>query len=98
LLKILSRITEPTEGRAETSSRAWRGVHGRVGSLLDASRGTGSRSDPELTGRENIYLNGATLCVGMRRTEIEQVRRNRGLCRDAVLSEGEGSKSSWTRR
>ena len=33
--------------------------------------GTGSPGDPELTGRENIYLNGATLRVGMRRTEIE---------------------------
>jgi homopolymeric O-antigen transport system ATP-binding protein len=56
LLKILSRITEPTEGEAE--------IHGRVGSLLDV--GTGFH--PELTGRENIYLNGAIL--GMRRTEI----------------------------
>jgi lipopolysaccharide transport system ATP-binding protein len=44
LLKILSRITEPTNGRAE--------IHGRVGSLLEV--GTGSQSDPELTGRENI--------------------------------------------
>ncbi len=58
LLKILSRITEPTEGRAE--------IHGRVGSLLEV--GTGFH--PELTGRENIYLNGAIL--GMRRTEIER--------------------------
>ena len=57
LLKILSRITEPTEGRAE--------IHGRVGSLLEV--GTGFH--PELTGRENIYLNGAIL--GMRRQEIE---------------------------
>jgi lipopolysaccharide transport system ATP-binding protein len=56
LLKILSRITEPTEGRAE--------LHGRVGSLLEV--GTGFH--PELTGRENIYLNGAIL--GMRRAEI----------------------------
>ena len=56
LLKILSRITEPTEGRAE--------IHGRVGSLLEV--GTGFH--PELTGRENIYLNGAIL--GMRRAEI----------------------------
>ncbi len=58
LLKILSRITEPTGGRAE--------IHGRVGSLLEV--GTGFH--PELTGRENIYLNGAIL--GMRRTEIER--------------------------
>jgi lipopolysaccharide transport system ATP-binding protein len=56
LLKILSRITEPTEGRAQ--------VRGRVGSLLEV--GTGFH--PELTGRENIYLNGAIL--GMRRMEI----------------------------
>ncbi len=58
LLKILSRITEPTSGRAE--------IHGRVGSLLEV--GTGFH--PELTGRENIYLNGAIL--GMRRTEIDR--------------------------
>lgn len=56
LLKILSRITEPTEGHAE--------IHGRVGSLLEV--GTGFH--PELTGRENIYLNGAIL--GMRKAEI----------------------------
>lgn len=56
LLKILSRITEPTEGEAE--------IHGRVGSLLEV--GTGFH--PELTGRENVYLNGAIL--GMRRAEI----------------------------
>jgi len=57
LLKILSRITEPTEGYAE--------IHGRVGSLLEV--GTGFH--PELTGRENVFLNGAIL--GMRRAEIE---------------------------
>jgi lipopolysaccharide transport system ATP-binding protein len=56
LLKVLSRITEPTEGLAE--------IHGRVGSLLEV--GTGFH--PELTGRENIYLNGAIL--GMRKAEI----------------------------
>ena len=58
LLKILSRITEPTEGRVE--------LHGRVGSLLEV--GTGFHQ--ELTGRENIYLNGAIL--GMKRAEIER--------------------------
>lgn len=58
LLKILSRVTEPTEGYAE--------IHGRVGSLLEV--GTGFH--PELTGRENIYLNGAIL--GMKRAEIER--------------------------
>lgn len=58
LLKILSRITEPTEG--------WAKVYGRVGSLLEV--GTGFH--PELTGRENIYLNGSIL--GMRRTEVDR--------------------------
>ena len=58
LLKILSRVTDPTEGYAE--------IHGRVGSLLEV--GTGFH--PELTGRENILLNGAIL--GMKRTEIER--------------------------
>ena len=57
LLKLLSRVTDPTEGLGE--------IHGRVGSLLEV--GTGFH--PELTGRENIYLNGAIL--GMRRSEIE---------------------------
>lgn len=57
LLKLLSRITEPTEGRAV--------IRGRVGSLLEV--GTGFH--PELTGRENIFLNGAIL--GMRRAEID---------------------------
>lgn len=56
LLKILSRITDPSAGRVE--------VYGRVGSLLEV--GTGFH--PELTGRENVYLNGAIL--GMRRSEI----------------------------
>ena len=58
LLKILSRITEPTEGFAE--------IRGRVGSLLEV--GTGFH--PELSGRENIYLNGAIL--GMGREEIDR--------------------------
>lgn len=56
LLKVLSRITEPTEGEVE--------LKGRVGSLLEV--GTGFH--PELTGRENIYLNGAIL--GMSKAEI----------------------------
>ena len=58
LLRILSRITKPTRGRAE--------VHGRVGSLLEV--GTGFH--PELTGRENVFLNGAIL--GMRKSEISR--------------------------
>jgi len=58
LLKILSRIAEPTEGKAE--------IHGRVRSLLEV--GTGMHQ--ELTGRENIFLNGAIL--GMRREEIKR--------------------------
>ena len=58
LLKILSRITEPTKGRAV--------VHGRVGSLLEV--GTGFH--PELTGRDNVYLNGTIL--GMKKAEIDR--------------------------
>jgi lipopolysaccharide transport system ATP-binding protein len=58
LLKILSRITEPAEGYAD--------IYGRVGALLEV--GTGFH--PELTGRENIYLNGAIL--GMKRKEINR--------------------------
>jgi homopolymeric O-antigen transport system ATP-binding protein len=58
LLKVLSRITEPTRGQVD--------LYGRVGSLLEV--GTGFH--PELTGRENIYLNGAIL--GMSRSEINR--------------------------
>src|SRR5215468_10730348 len=58
LLKILSRITEPTEGQVD--------LYGRVGSLLEV--GTGFH--PDLTGRENIYLNGVIL--GMRKAEVER--------------------------
>jgi len=84
LLKILSRITEPTSGRAE--------IHGRVASLLEV--GTGFH--PELTGRENIYLNGAIL--GMRRTEIERKFDEIVAFAEPVLSAAEGSSASWTRR
>jgi lipopolysaccharide transport system ATP-binding protein len=58
LLKILSRITDPTQGRVE--------IRGRVGSLLEV--GTGFH--PDLTGRENVFLNGAIL--GMSRAEIRR--------------------------
>ena len=58
LLKILSRITQPTHGTAV--------VYGRVSSLLEV--GTGFH--PDLTGRENVYLNGAIL--GMTRNEIDR--------------------------
>src|SRR3954469_1003271 len=58
LLKILSRITEPTTGQID--------LYGRVGSLLEV--GTGFH--PELTGRENIFLNGAIL--GMSRAEVRK--------------------------
>lgn len=58
LLKVLSRITEPTEGVAE--------IDGRIGTLLEV--GTGFH--PELTGRENVYLNGAIL--GMNKREIDR--------------------------
>ncbi len=57
LLKVLSRITDPTEGSAQ--------IRGRMSSLLEV--GTGFH--PELTGRENVYLNGAIL--GMKKAEIE---------------------------
>lgn len=58
LLKVLSRITEPTKGRAE--------IQGRIASLLEV--GTGFHN--ELTGRENIYLNGSIM--GMRKKEIDE--------------------------
>src|SRR5262245_8482848 len=58
ILKILSRVVEPTSGRAE--------LYGRVGALLEVGVGF----DRELTGRENTYLNGAIL--GMRRAEIDR--------------------------
>ena len=58
LLKILSRITEPTEGFAE--------IHGRIAALLEV--GTGMH--PELTGRENIFMNGTVL--GMKKVDIDR--------------------------
>ncbi|MDD1745016.1 MAG: ATP-binding cassette domain-containing protein, partial [Candidatus Methanoperedens sp.] len=58
LLKILSRITDPTHGQAI--------IHGKISSLLEV--GTGFH--PELTGRENIYLNGTIL--GMRKKELDR--------------------------
>ena len=107
LLKILSRITEPTEGRAV--------INGRVGSLLEV--GTGFHPTPLCppagrgkAGRENIYLNGAipsTMLragLGMKKAEIE--RKFDETC--AELAEAswplprrhpepvEGSRSSWT--
>jgi lipopolysaccharide transport system ATP-binding protein len=57
LLKLLSRVTEPTEGRAE--------VRGRLSSLLEVATGF----HPDLSGRDNVYLNGSIL--GMRRSEID---------------------------
>ena len=73
LLKILSRITEPTEGRIR--------LRGRTASLLEV--GTGFH--PELTGRENIFLNGAIL--GMSRLEIRRkFDEIVELCRDRALS------------
>jgi lipopolysaccharide transport system ATP-binding protein len=58
LLKVLSKITDPTSGKAE--------IRGRVSSLLEV--GTGFH--PELTGRENVYLNGTLL--GMRKREVDE--------------------------
>ncbi len=61
LLKLLSRITSPDTGSIE--------IHGRMGSLLEV--GTGFH--PELTGRENIFMNG--ILLGMKRKEVERNRR-----------------------
>ncbi len=58
LLRVLTRITEPSEGRA--------GIRGRVGALLEVGTGT----HPELTGRENIYL--ASAVIGMKRSEVNR--------------------------
>ena len=68
LLKVLSGITEPTAGYAD--------IHGRIGSLLEV--GTGFHM--ELTGRENIFMNGAIL--GMRRYEIKRKFDELGLAPD----------------
>lgn len=62
LLKILSRITAPTTGRVR--------INGRVGSLLEV--GTGF--NPEMTGRENVYLNGAILGMSKRETDAQFVK------------------------
>ena len=72
LLKILSRITEPSEGRV------W--IEGRIASLLEV--GTGFH--PELTGRENIFLNGAILGMTQQGNQKE-IRRDRRLCRDREI-------------
>ena len=72
LLKVLSRITEPSIGRAE--------IHGRMGSLLEV--GTGFH--PELSGRENIFLNGAILGMPQGRHPA-QVRRDRRLLRNRAI-------------
>ena len=76
MLKVIARITDLTSGRID--------LYGRVGSLLEV--GTGFH--PELTGRENIYLNGSIL--GMRR------RRSTGSSTPSSTSRG--CRSSWTRR
>ena len=81
LLKILSRITEPTEGRVEIS--------GRVASLLEV--GTGFH--PELTGRENIFLNGAILGMTPGRDQA-QVRRDRRLRRGREISRHAGQSAT----
>ena len=79
LLKLLSRITRPSRGHFE--------LRGRIGSLLEV--GTGFH--PELTGRENIYLNGAIL--GMTRREVKkQVRRDRRLQRRRAVPRHAGQK------
>ena len=86
LLRILTRITTPTSGRAE--------IRGRVGSLLEV--GTGFH--PELTGRENVFLNGSVL--GMKRQEIQtQVRRDRRVlgCR-AVHRHARQALLEWNGR
>jgi ABC-type multidrug transport system ATPase subunit len=100
LLKIFARITEQTEGCVE--------IRGRVGSLLEV--GTGFH--PELTGRENIYLNGAIL--GMKKAEtcpealeglsesstrpVLELAEGSSLSPKPVLSRVEGWKNSSTRR
>ena len=81
LLKILSRITEPTQGRVD--------IWGRVGSLLEV--GTGFH--PELTGRDNIFLNGAIL--GMKKAEIRRKFEEKGL--QYVRNFCEGLDVSWQR-
>jgi lipopolysaccharide transport system ATP-binding protein len=79
LLKILARVTRPTTGRAE--------IHGRVGAMLEV--GTGFH--PELTGRENVYLNGALL--GMTRAEI--TRKFEAIVAFAELAEFMETPVKW---
>src|SRR5262249_40153032 len=66
LLKVISRITEPNEGRIELDGRVASMLEGGVASRLEVGKGF----HPELTGRENIFLNGAVL--GMRHAEIKR--------------------------
>jgi len=74
LLKILSRVTEPTSGKID--------LYGRVGSLLEV--GTGFH--PELTGRENVFLNGAIL--GMPKAEIRK-HFAAGVCGGGAFESGD---------
>ena len=82
LLKLLSRITEPTEGEIL--------MYGRVGALLEV--GTGFH--PELTGRENVYLNGTIL--GMRRREIA-ARFDEIVWPSATASSSASALARWRR-
>ena len=85
LLKILSRITEPTTGQAI--------LRGQVGSLLEV--GTGFH--PELSGRENVFLNGSVL--GMKRSEIrarfDEIVAFAGTPRSLQSRNNPGKRSLW---
>ena len=86
LLKILSQVTTPTSGNIK--------IKGRIASLLEV--GTGFH--PELTGRENIYINGAIL--GMRKTEITKKLDDIGITMThaAEIDSFEKSRPSWLKR